>query len=433
VKTDVYDLRLFRAGQLVGQEPEPKAEVEESLKNGVELTPEQLQAWRDTRRVKLDGATGKAERTFVVRVPHAQAGKEIEFTAYAFNEDRVKSETARASYTVPKDAGPARKRAYLVAMGVNAYENEGWDLHFAASDAKRIQDGLGKRLSGYEVVPVMLISDCRTAGCPEDGDRRVGEDHAEKAALHAVLEKLAGRELSEEMKKSLPPGGEKVEKAEPDDLVVISDSGHGYTDKSGTFYMVPSDSGRPAGRMTPEVLQRWISSDELSGWLREVDAGDLVMIVDTCHSAATVEEPGFKPGPMGSRGLGQLAYDKGMRILTASQADDVALESEKLKQGLLTYALVQNGLEERQAAGPDGKGEITMEGWLQYGADRVPKLYEEVQAGKVQRFGVSSKDTNIDVELSGGKSSLNKPSAFQQPSFFNFQKTGQQITLAERQ
>ena len=51
------------------------------------------------------------------------------------------------------------------------------------------------------------------------------------------------------------------------------------------------------------------------------------MIVDACHSAASVDEAGFKPGPMGSRGLGQLAYDKGMRILAASQADDVALES----------------------------------------------------------------------------------------------------------
>jgi uncharacterized caspase-like protein len=228
------------------------------------------------------------------------------------------------------------------------------------------------------------------------------------------------------------PGGEKVEKAEPDDLVVISVSGHGYTDKSGTFYMVPSDSGRTERRMTPEVLQRWISSDELSGWLRKVDAGDLVMIVDTCHSAATVEEPGFKPGPMGSRGLGQMAYDKGMKILAASQADDVALESEKLKQGLLTYALVENGLEERQAAGLDGKGEITMEGWLQYGADRVPTLYEEVLAGKVQKFTVHSKDTNIDVELSDGTSSLKRPNAFQQPSFFNFQKAGRQIALVER-
>jgi hypothetical protein len=33
----------------------------------------------------------------------------------------------------------------------------------------------------------------------------------------------------------------------------------------------------------------------------------------------------------------KLAYDKGMRILAATQADNVALESEKLGQGLLTY------------------------------------------------------------------------------------------------
>src|SRR5439155_14638768 len=77
--TGVYDLRLFRSGQLVGQRPEPKAETEESLKNGVALTAEQLQAWREARRVEVDRVTGKAKKTFVVRLPHGQAGKEMEF------------------------------------------------------------------------------------------------------------------------------------------------------------------------------------------------------------------------------------------------------------------------------------------------------------------------------------------------------------------
>jgi hypothetical protein len=117
-----------------------------------------------------------------------------------------------------------------------------------------------------------------------------------------------------------------------------------------------------------------------------------------------------------------------MRILAASQADDVALEVERLKQGLLTYALVQNGLEDGQAAGVDGK--ITLEGWLQYGADRVPSLYNEVLRGKVQKLTAHSKDTSIDEELSGGTSSLKKPNAFQQPSFFNFRKGQAQITFA---
>lgn len=66
------------------------------------------------------------------------------------------------------------------------------------------------------------------------------------------------------------------------------------------------------------------------------------MIVDACHSAAAVEGTDFKPGPRGSRGLGQLSYDKGMRILTATQAANVALEKGGL--GLLMRALLQDGL-----------------------------------------------------------------------------------------
>ena len=110
--TEVYDLRLFRGGQLVGQEPELSPEVEASLKNGVVLTPEELNDWKSARQVKpvtgrvtLAAATGKLRRTFTVRLPHGQAGKEIQFTAYAFNEDRVKSQTAPHAYTVPVNAG----------------------------------------------------------------------------------------------------------------------------------------------------------------------------------------------------------------------------------------------------------------------------------------------------------------------------------------
>ncbi len=63
-----------------------------------------------------------------------------------------------------------------------------------------------------------------------------------------------------------------------------------------------------------------------------------------------------------------------------------------------------------------------MDGWLQYGVDRVPTLYNEVLAGRVQEFTTHSKDTNIDEDLSVGTRSLNKPTAFQQPSLFKFHK-----------
>jgi hypothetical protein len=145
----------------------------------------------------------------------------------------------------------------------------------------------------------------------------------------------------------------------------------------------PSDEDGPKNAA---ILSKFVSSEELSQWLKDVDAGEMAMIIDACHSAASVDQPGFKPGPMGDRGLGQLAYDKGMRILAATQADNVALESEKLGQGLLTYALVDEGLKGHKAA-PGGAGPITIGAWLRYAEQRVPKLYDEIQAGKLKLVG----------------------------------------------
>lgn len=110
--------------------------------------------------------------------------------------------------------------------------------------------------------------------------------------------------------------------------MVLTFSTHGFTDIDGAFHLLPyyvvGDDG-------PSL--RTISSFDLERWLGRIDARQMVMIIDACHSAANVEAGDFKPGPMGSRGLGQLAYDKGMRILAASQSDAMALESERLRHG----------------------------------------------------------------------------------------------------
>jgi len=84
---------------------------------------------------------------------------------------------------------------------------------------------------------------------------------------------------------------------------------------------------------------------------------------------------------MGSRGLGQLAYDKAMRVQATSQADDVALEAQVKGEGhgLLTYALVREGLLGRKAAGAGGG--LTLGGLLKYAEGRVPTLYAEVLGG----------------------------------------------------
>ena len=61
-----------------------------------------------------------------------------------------------------------------------------------------------------------------------------------------------------------------------------------------------------------------VSSADLASWWGGVDAGQMVMILDSCHSGA-VSGKDFRPGPLGDPGFGQLGYDKGMQILSASQ------------------------------------------------------------------------------------------------------------------
>ena len=370
IATAAHDLRLFRNGQLIGY-----------------------------AEGKLAEAGGKPfQHTFRVRLPSGQAP--LNFTAYAFNDDRVKSATAQQSYTPPTAIAIGKPRAYLITVGVNRHDNPAWNLRYAANDARQISQSLAPLLENQksyeEVVTIPLISDTD------------GPNLATKANIKAVLDVLSGRKADV----SAIPGGDKLRQAAPDDLVLISFAGHGFGE-GGLFYLIPSDTGTGSDReISPTLTAHAISSDELSAWLRDVDAGNMAMIVDACHSAASVGDE-FKPGPMGSRGLGQLAFDKGMRILAASQADDVALESDLIKQGLLSFALVENGLEGKQADFKPKDKKITLEEWLSYGVNRVPSLAEEVKAGKVtaSRGGVRT--------FSG---ELKKKRAIQQPALFDFTK-----------
>ena len=154
------------------------------------------------------------------------------------------------------------------------------------------------------VVAVPLLAEARARA-----NRTVIENTATKQNVRNVLSILAGQDVNPKALEQVPAAKDLL-KALPEDLVLITFSTHGYNGTDGQFYLFPSDIG-PAGQAVDKaLLERAISTDELSLWLRDVDAGEMVMIVDACFSSASVEQEGFKPGPMGSRGLGQLAYDK---------------------------------------------------------------------------------------------------------------------------
>lgn len=339
-KGRAFDLKLFRDGQLVGFE-------------GGEL------------RFPADGSHTKL---FRVRLPRRASPRLVEFSAYCFNDDGVRSTRAAISFT-PPPLEEKKGRAFVVVFGVNRYQNPKiHPLNFAAADARAFRTTLVERLerSGAfsEVVGISLISD--TDAPPT----------ATKANLRAVLDRLAGGNAA-----STVPEFEKLSKARPEDLILLAFAGHGYRGSDGEFYIVPFDTG--VSGSLPGILKNSISSADLSRWLREVDAGDLTLILDTCQSAGAVGDE-FKPGPMGSRGLGQLSFDKGMRILAATQADNVAMESGVLKQGFLSFALVAEGLTEGKADFLPRDGMISLGEWLAYGAKRVPEIPKAIASGEIK-------------------------------------------------
>ncbi len=410
-----HDLRLFRDGELVGQWPDPR---------GSSGGPEELGAWQKATSVKMPLGAGSVTHTFHVKLASFARGQPVTFSAYAFNQERVKSPTVtNDKYLVPQDIVVRPAKAYVLTIGINKYTND--DLEFAVQDAKTMRKAL-QAIAGREVFAVTLVSDV-----PQDSHT---PDQATKDNIRSVLRLLAGAPNGEAERQRLLAAGLNKETvrtlnpATPDDVVIITYSGHGYTRKDGAFYLLPADSWSGDPNITPEDLTRFISSEELSEWLRPVDAGELALIIDACHSAASFYTPGFKPGPMGDRGLGQLAYDKGIRILAATQANNVALEASSLHEGVLTYALVEDGLTPdsngRLAAAPDGGTHVSLVDWLQYAVRDTPKVYERVVNGKVN---VVSRDSVVNNNFIAYIH--DSP---QTPALFDFQRTRDTVVLTPR-
>jgi uncharacterized caspase-like protein len=110
-----------------------------------------------------------------------------------------------------------------------------------------------------------------------------------------------------------------------------------------------------------------------------IDAGKLVMVIDACNSGQALESEEKRRGPMNSKGLAQLAYEKGMYVLTASEGYQAALEDAKLGHGILTYALVEEGLKTANADQEPVDGEVDVREWLEYAARRVPEIQQSLE------------------------------------------------------
>lgn len=318
----VRDVRLFRNGTLVKLWP------------GEVVRPGQMSATLETELTAVAGIN--------------------QLTAYAFNADNIKSQDAQLRL---KGAERLRRKptAHILAVGIDDYDNDAFDLRYARADAELFAQDVQRAQ--------------RATG--RFGDIRVEALYDGSATREGILGKLG--EL----------GSASVVQAE--DAVFIYFAGHGIAVED-RFYLLPRDLDYGGALETEDgaveqLVARGISDRELERLLTPVEARSLVLVIDACNSGQALEAKEKRRGPMNSRGLAQLAYEKGMNVVTAAQAYQLAVETSALGHGFLTWALVKEGLDEGRADVRPRDGRILAREWLDFAARRVPDLHANTLDG----------------------------------------------------
>lgn len=314
--------------------------------------------------------------------------------AYGFNRDNVKSKDAHTVFT-GADTLKRKGTAYIIAVGVNEYANTQYNLKYATADARSFGDEMRRRqaqIGEFERVEVIQL---------------LNQD-ATKGNILAGIKRLAGEPGPHSLKAGPLDG---LKRAEPEDTVMIYFAGHG-TAQAQRFYLIPHDLGYTGDRTKltepglNTMLAHSISDVELQAAVEGMDAGHLLLIIDACNSGQALEAEEKRRGPMNSKGLAQLAYEKGMYILTAAQSFQAALEAAQLGHGYLTYALVEEGLKTPVADTTPKDGVVIVREWLNFATERVPQMQEQKMS---QGRGLGIEEITF---AEGEKRSVQRPRVF---------------------
>jgi WD40 repeat protein len=309
------DLRLFRNGTLV-------------------------QVWHG------DLLKGQNSTVLQATIPISIVAGENRLTAYAFNKDNIKSADAELVIT---GANTLKRTgtAYILTIGINEYANSAYNLRYAVADSQAFAEEMRRqqsRLDQYADVKIVSLTD----------------KEATKLRILGALKTLQAQ-------------------VQPEDALVIYFAGHG-TAQQNRFYLIPHDLGYSGLRTSLDraglqsVLSHSISDRELEDAVEGIDAGRLLLVIDACNSGQALEAEERRRGPMNSKGLAQLAYEKGMYILTAAQSYQSAQEASRLGHGYLTYALVEEGLKSATADNDPKDHQVFLREWLNFATARVPEM-----------------------------------------------------------
>ncbi len=275
----------------------------------------------------------------------------IEVIAYE-GRNLLASLPAQTTIVYDGPADTAKPKLFILAIGINAYEDYGWSppgsgliysfppLGASVPDAKAFSTEMEKAGAGlYVEVRVTLALDA----------------DATAAKLDDTVTRLA-KEIG------------------PRDTFVLYAAAHGYS-LGGNYYMIPQDY---QGGPKPEALKtRAIGQERLQDWIaNRIKAKKALILLDTCESGALTG--GYTnsrtEGPVSEAAVGRLHEATGRPVLTAASPNKHAYENYK-GHGVFTYAL----MEALHKGDTNNNGMIEVTELAAHVEKRVPELFAELK------------------------------------------------------
>lgn len=293
------------------------------------------------KEVKTKGEGDKVTKTYEVEM----VNELNEFKVVVVNFQKIES---RPDFLTVEYKGEilVTSTLHMLAVGINKYQNEAYNLNYAQPDAKSLVTKLNER----------------------------GKKLFKEINRIEIYDEDATRENIVMAFKTM------VTRAKPEDVFLFYYAGHGTLDEENNdeYYLVPTNITKLYG--DPEQLQKkGISATELRELLTQIKSQKQVILMDACHSGGALKSLNVRAAATDEKAIIQLARSSGVIMLASSGTKQFATEFEELKHGVFTYALV----EALEGKADTGDKKITVNELKFYMEERVPELTKKY-GGKTQ-------------------------------------------------
>lgn len=342
ISQDESSVDFVAADSIIAYSPSVSLTVQaQDMKSGID----ELRIYNNGKLVqhlKNDKALKRAGKMYQETLAIPVSEGENTITAVAFNRERTESQPT--TLTIHYDGIESDVDLYILAIGINNYQNPAYQLNYAIDDAKAYSRLIKKNAAGiFKSVEEYFVKDAE----------------ADKKGIQEAFEQIA-------------------QKAGPEDVFVFYFAGHGAMSTGGAddepaFHIIPYDVTKLYGD-DQMLKEKAISADEIVKLSMQVPARKQMFVLDACQSGGALTAFNAR-GASREKAVAQLARSTGTFFLLASGAIQYASEARDLKHGIFTYALLE-GLEGKADGGLLDK-KITANELKGYVEDRVPQLTNE--------------------------------------------------------